>query len=62
VFSGLNGFWPQWFPAYIAQMSTFRTAGDGRYGPSARALIGGEDQAEYVNALLLGVQRTPASA
>jgi hypothetical protein len=29
-----------------------------RYGPIARTLIGGEDEAEYVDAFLFGVQRT----
>jgi hypothetical protein len=33
-----------------------------RYGPPARTLVGSEDEAEHVDALLLGVHRTYARA
>ena len=42
--------------------SAGRTCEDGRYGPTARTLVGGEDEAEYVDALDLGVQGTGAGA
>ena len=42
--------------------SDVRTPKYGRNGPTARTLVGGEDEAEHVNALLLGVQGTYARA
>jgi hypothetical protein len=39
-----------------------RTSEDGRYGPTARTLVGSEDKAEYVDTLDLGVQWTGAGA
>ena len=45
---------------FLAQFAQIRTAEDGRYGPTACTLVGGEDEAEHIDALLLGVQRTCA--
>jgi hypothetical protein len=38
-----------------ADGSAVRPPEYGRYGSTARTLVGGEDEAEHVNALLLGV-------
>ena len=47
---------------FRAQLLRSRTPENGRYGPTACTLVGREDEAEDIDTLLFGVQRTGAGA